>query len=747
LKSERKGLSAVYGFIVIFTLLMAGIGAALTIMDSQASVWSAQDRARQIQASQQAERLALSLNGSSLTIRNVGLAPSQVLYLYQKGVTTSTDRRLGASLQEGSNLTTTVARGMLSFAVITSLGNVFWVYNSTQTQLRPSTVSITFDASGLDTSFGSATVLSVDGSPYAYSSLPKTFEWPPSSRHNYSYTQGFATGSGSRIGWSSARGLSTTFAGTVIASQPGIIVSTYTQQHLLTVTGGTAVQFVGSPSNDGWYDTGSTGQFRSGYVWNTSAGSRQNLYTYSLDGSSAVSVPRSGSGAYTSIGIAMSAPHAVALSPMTQYQLAVSGGNSVTFGGSQTGDGWFDSGTLGTATTAYVWNLTAGQSRLNLVSWNLDGGTNQVLTRAGSGTYTTTSIAMNAFHTVGFNSATQYSVTVRSNVTGSGSLGALTVGYSYFSPPTTLSSGPQNPGFESGSLTPWYVDSGSVAASAGITTTNPHSGSYAAYIHLQNGNCWAIAGCQGQLDQVVYSLPSNAIVTSISGSVWYYVSNTSWETGSIFDNCGGGSPAGSAGAWTQLTYSWSGSCRTSSVSLYLAAGEGSQAANYYTYFDDATMSITYTTPVSGSTSSSPNSFSVNGTAVRYTYGVGYAFSVGSTSTSWSTVWPSTESYSSSTCTGATISGTTISGTSGGLCTLVTTRSGSYSASGTSPTGDGWYDAGSSVQISAAVSGPFAFSAWSSSSSSLLPVTSSKSASTTVQVNTYGTVTASFSAGQ
>jgi len=171
---RREGLSSVYGFIVLFTLLMAGIGAALTIMDSQASVWNAQDRARQIQASQQTEHLALSINGTSLTIQNVGLIPSQIAYLYQRSETSSADERIDTSLQEGSNLTIPLASGMSTFAVVTSLGNVFWAYNSTQS--HPITVSVTFDASGLDPSYGPSTILTVDGTPYLYSDMPKTFQ-------------------------------------------------------------------------------------------------------------------------------------------------------------------------------------------------------------------------------------------------------------------------------------------------------------------------------------------------------------------------------------------------------------------------------------------------------------------------------------------------------------------------------------------------------------------------------------------
>ena len=735
---RRRGLSSVYGFIVIFTLLMAGFAAALTIMDSQASVWNAQDRARQIETSQQAERLSLSLNGTLLTVQNVGLAPAQLSYLLQQGASTSRDLRIGDLLQEGSNLTIPVTSGMIKFAVITASGNVFWLSNSTDPQSQAATVPITFDASGLDPSYGSSSILTVDGVSLQFSALPKTFEWSPGSTHTYSYADGFANGQGSRVGWSYARGLSPTISGSVKASLAGSIIATYGQQFLLSVSGGFGVQFVGSPSGDGWYGAGTTAQVRSTYSWGLSGGSRQNLETFSLDGSSPTAIARSGAGTYTSIGVTMSAPHSIALGSITQYMLNVSGGAGITTGGSQTSDGWFDSGSSASATTSYVWGGVSGQSRSNLVSWALDGGPSQSVPRASGGSYTTPTISMNAYHSLSFGSVTQYQVSVRGAV-ANGSASGLVTSYSYHDSAVVLSNGLSNVGFESGGLAPWYLGPTSMSASAGITSSSPHSGSYSAFIWLQDGNC-RVDGCGGQLEQQI-SLPPNSIVTSITSSVWYYVSSPTWAVASITDTCGGSSAGGTSGTWAPLSYNWSGSCPTSSLLILLQAGETSQAANYYVYFDDVSVTVTYATTVSGSTAGPFGSLSVNGTTVTYTYSVGYNFPSGSTSTAWSANWPSTESYSSSTCLGASVSGYTISGASG-PCTLITKRSGSFGLTmGPSPTGDGWYDTGSQIPVSAAPTGPFAFGLWSTTGG--LQVASANSASTVITVNSYGVITADF----
>jgi hypothetical protein len=1004
LTGSRPGLSSVYGFIVIFSLLMAGIGAAIAIMDSQATVWNAQDRARQIQSNQRDERLTLSLNGTSLIVGNVGLVPSQLLYLYQKNGATSSDRRIDSYLQEGANLTLPVLADMTSFAVITSLGNVFWVSDSTQPPVQPATISITFDASGLDQSYGSAIILSVDSSPYALSSLPKTFEWAPGSTHSYSYVRSFSTGSGSRAGWSSARGLSTTMSGMLAADQAGIVVSTYSQQYFLNVTGGDTILYVGSPSGDGWYNAGSFGQFTSSYSWSTTGGSRQNLYAYSLDEGSPVAVARSGSGTYTSPGLTMAAPHTVAIAAVTQKQLVVSGGSGigysltsqtndgwydsglalavsskyvwnqiagqsrqdllsftldgtttsvsradignytsptitmnvahtltfnsttqyylsvsggtgtatvgsqtndgwfdsgssaqaqsgyawgvvagqsrsdlysysvdssqattvaqagsgtyttypitmnsyhaltfnaitqyflavnggssllfagsqtsdgwyndgttiasvttnygwsvisgqsrqnllswnldggvstmvprsgsgtfttqpftmdthhtlnlngqtqyalnavggsgVTFSGSQTGDGWYDSGGAGTATTNYVWGVVVGQSRLGLVSWNLDGGANQVVPRAGSGTYTTASVTMNTFHTINFNSLAQYRLTVQSVVPTSGSVVALLTSATWISAQQSV---PVDSCFQNGlsDWEQWFNYGGVTIVSSPVEAPCSYAafggGGIDEYVSVPSNaasvtlSAWIDNTGGGLISGTLCGVPNslNPTILGNSGPGYSFVTATSYYVS------GGGSCSGPPQPAIVFAWSCSAACRD----------DGNTAAGYVD-----NIRLFYSVPQSGSTQSTANTYTLSGSTVTYSYGIGYGFPSGSTSTSWSTAWPSGESYSSSTCSGAIVSGSTISGSTSAACSLTTTYSGSYSQTlGASPTGDGWYDSGTTLSISASASGPFSFSSWSAPAG--ITVSLPSSASTTALVNAYGAISCSFNINQ
>ncbi|MDV3244761.1 MAG: hypothetical protein LYZ66_06280 [Nitrososphaerales archaeon] len=667
MRTRRKALSAVYGFIVIFTLLMAGIGTTLSIMDSQASVWNAQDRARQLEATRQVEHLALSLNGTSLTVANVGLIASRPLFLYQRGAASSKDSRIGGSLQEGSSVTLPVVPGMLGFAVITSLGNVFWLYNSTQVPAQAS-VPLTFDASGLDPSYASATLLTVDSVPYSYSSLPKTFDWSPNSVHTYSYAQSFATAAGERVGWEYARGVSSAMAGTVTASLPGSVVSYYSLQYLLSVTGGNGVRFVGSPSGDGWYAAGSDAQVSSNYTWNSVQGqSRQNLASFSLDGSTPAAVPRSGTGSYSSPPISMNSPHTLAFASTTQYHLSLSESTSLAPGASDT----------------FNWGYTVATSS-----------------------------------------------------------------------PQWLS----NPGFESGSLSPWVQRYGT----SGVESSLVHSGTYAGYIltsasygPLGNRVC-----CRGEILQST-SIPSGATLTSYTLSVWYYLPTPNPDQVTLDLSGVETAVAGTTvGAWTQLTNSWTGSA-TGITAISMDLDARSSGSNFdYVYLDDAVASYTYVTS-SGGSATATGSVSVSGGVVNYSYPFSYSFPLGAYARGFTMAFPSTETARAVLLGGSSqaaplppsaysLSGSTVTipdltiASYGSSFVLVTTASGSYSASQSgSQTGDGWYDPGSSATLVATATAPFSFSSWTGPST----VASPSQTTTSVLMNSYYAVVGSFQISQ
>ena len=104
----------------------------------------------------------------------------------------------------------------------------------------------------------------------------------------------------------------------------------------------------------------------------------------------------------------------------TQYLLTVNGGSGLVYSGSPVGgvgscngtsSCWYNSGSTVQVTTNNVWSVVAGQSRQNLASWNVDGGSNTNAVRSGTGTWTTNPITMTSPQTLNLNAVTQYYVT------------------------------------------------------------------------------------------------------------------------------------------------------------------------------------------------------------------------------------------------------------------------------------------------------------------------------------------------
>jgi hypothetical protein len=664
LRRPRKGLSAVFGFIIIFMLLMAGLEAFSAIIGTQGSIAAAQNQAGQIEASRKLEHLTVSLNGTALQILNDGLIPSTLAYLYQASVTDSVDSRMGETLSPGATTSVPILASMQRYAVVTSLGNVFI---STDPASSGSGVLVTFDASGATSSFGSSPILTVDGTGYNYSQLPKSFEWAQGSVHSYSYTASLASGSGSRIGWGYSRGLTSARQGSLTVEQAGSVVSYYSLQYLLTVLGGGGVQFIGSPTGDGWYDAGASAQVSSDYSWAANLNeSRQNLVSYSLDGSTPAGVQRSAGGVYTSGSIAMNSPHTLDLISTTQYHLSLS----------------------------ESWTLSQGASIS--VAWSYTGQ-------------------------------------------------------------TSTGQGLQNPGFESGSLSPWAND-----ASVGVESGVVHSGGYAAYISpascygRQCQNC-----CVGGLYQSV-AIPSGATLTSYSVSAWYYIPTTNTGTAAISVagiECAGepGTSGTTVGAWVQLTYSWSGSCTNpGGLEFYLTVLDHSSGDKVYV--DDAVLSYTYVGTSSGTTSAAVTATAAGGT-VTYSSPFSYTFPQGSYGRSLAVTFPSGETFKSLLVgagptsvppSGYTQSGNSVTisdsgiGANGESFTLQTTSTGSYEVSQAgSQTADGWYDAGTTASLIATASVPFSFVSWAGASN----ISSPSQPSTTITMSSYCSVVGEFQVSQ
>ncbi len=109
--------------------------------------------------------------------------------------------------------------------------------------------------------------------------------------------------------------------------------------------------------DDYWYDSGTQVNVTLSYVWNvaTNGSSRQNLLSYTIDGST-TTLPRRDSGTLALPIIRMNTDHYITVSSTLQYYISASGG---TLSGSQTNDYWFDSGSQFAFQGEYVRSYTA----------------------------------------------------------------------------------------------------------------------------------------------------------------------------------------------------------------------------------------------------------------------------------------------------------------------------------------------------------------------------------------------------
>jgi hypothetical protein len=95
-----------------------------------------------------------------------------------------------------------------------------------------------------------------------------------------------------------------------------------------------------SPAGDSWYDNGTSVDVVLNNNWDAIGNTRQSLTSYSID-NVATLVDRTSTSPASIPTIAMTASHVLSEGFVTQYYISVQGG---TLSGSQTGDGWFDSG-------------------------------------------------------------------------------------------------------------------------------------------------------------------------------------------------------------------------------------------------------------------------------------------------------------------------------------------------------------------------------------------------------------------
>jgi hypothetical protein len=188
-------------------------------------------------------------------------------------------------------------------------------------------------------------------------------------------------------------------------------------QYRLVIDGGNNVTFnPASPTNDSWFDAGTSLSVSTDYVWDAvQSRSRKNLVAWGIDNNPSEAVGRVSRGRFV-LPLTVESGMTLHLKSVNQFYLNVTGAQSITVNPvSSTDDGWYDEGTSISLYTDNVWNVISNVERMNLVGWTLDTTTTQV-ERANSGQCVVPPITMNTYHSLQFISVKQYHVSVQTDV-------------------------------------------------------------------------------------------------------------------------------------------------------------------------------------------------------------------------------------------------------------------------------------------------------------------------------------------
>ena len=127
-RSRRPALSSVYGFIMIYLLVIASLQAISLSLSSGEGAQAAAQQAGQVAQERSLERLQVGMSrAGNVTITNDGLISSQLSLLLLQDSNSSMELPVQASLAVGASVVVHAgsASSLSSVAVVTSLGDVF----------------------------------------------------------------------------------------------------------------------------------------------------------------------------------------------------------------------------------------------------------------------------------------------------------------------------------------------------------------------------------------------------------------------------------------------------------------------------------------------------------------------------------------------------------------------------------------------------------------------------------------------
>ncbi|HMK95000.1 MAG TPA: hypothetical protein VK536_06310, partial [Candidatus Limnocylindrales bacterium] len=609
-------------------------------------------------------------------------------YWLDSGTSWSITNPLSGSGSSQRWQTSQTASGTVSSSSPTTAGNslTFAFYNQ---------YKVTFSQSGITNSAGSNTVLTVGSTNYAYNALPNGVWF--NNATTFTWTSPVSGGTGLQFTFSSSTGSSPISAAQTYSA-------TYTPQYYLTVTSS-----YGSPTGAGWYNSGTSAPFS---VTTPASGGTGIQYAFT-------SWTGSGGGSYggssSSHSVTMNNAITETASWQTQYQVTFTQTGITSAAGSNT--------VLTVGSTNYAWNAMPSSVWVNsgtTFTWTspVSGGTGvQFALSSSSGTSPIT-----AAETYTATYTTQYKVTfTQTGITSAaGSNTVLTVGstnYAYNALPSNL-------WVNSGTAFTWAspVSGGANvqfvfstnSGSSPVTASGTYTATYATQykVTFSQTGITSAAGSNTVLTVGSTNYAYNALPNGIwvnSGTTFTWASPVSGGTGVQFieSSSSGSSPISASGTYS-ATYTTQ--CYLTVTSTYGSpTGQG-----WYNAGASATFSVT--TPASG------------GTGTQYVL----------------ITWTGSGSgaYTGSTSSKSVTMNNAINETASWQTQYYLTVTSSYG----SPTGQGWYNAGSSASFSVTTPASggtgvqYVFTSWSGSGSGSY---SGSGSSQSVTMNNAVTETASW----
>jgi len=276
---------------------------------------------------------------------------------------------------------------------------------------------VVFSQSGVGSDF-TGTVVTVDATPYTVSMLPATFWWDKDSVHNFAFASPLVVDVNKQYVWVSTSGLSTAQSGSLTITATGSVTGNYVTYYRITFSQssvgsdftGTIVTvdavnygYSGLPVSFMW-QAGSVHSFSFASPLMVAPNSKQYLWT----STTGLSSSQSGS-------ITVSTSGSVTGNYKTQYYLTLD--TNPPGVASPSGSGWHDANTYASISTPQYVDIVPGSSRHRFSGW----------TTADMGEITnpsapSTTVLMDKAKTVTANYAIQYYLTLTTNPPGVASL-------------------------------------------------------------------------------------------------------------------------------------------------------------------------------------------------------------------------------------------------------------------------------------------------------------------------------------